>query len=189
MQNPAFTSPDNKLQHLRFKVGVVVWTLRSLAGAYALWVLYQILRPLYQTDTFLQRLGSYWQRELMAAAPWQIQSAAALNGLVWVLLLLAIACVWKASAHLLDAQDVGTQASGWLRKGAWAGLGCLGLGILSRPLISQLYTLHLPAELQLWRWDFYPSDLLNAVLCFALLLLGYLMAWTADIAEENKGFV
>jgi len=189
MQSQVFSSPDNKLQHLRFKVSAVVWSMRSVATLYALWVLYQILRPLHQTDSFLLGLGQYWQRELISAAPWQYHSAVALNMALWALLLLAIACVWKAAGHLLGTQDVSAQTSDWLRKGAWAGLWSVGLGILCRPLLSHLYTLHLPVEQQLWRWDFYPSDLLNAMLCFALLLLGYLMAWTAEIAEENKGFV
>ena len=63
------------------------------------------------------------------------------------------------------------------------------LSILTRPFVSYLYTLHLPSESQLWLWNINPSDLLGLLICGALLMLSYLMAWMSEIAEENKAFV
>jgi cell division protein FtsX len=82
-----------------------------------------------------------------------------------------------------------TISSNWLQRGAWAGLGCAMLGIVTRPLWSYLVTLHLPPQSQLWNWEMHPSDLLGLLICGVLLMLSYLMAWMSEIAEENKAFV
>jgi hypothetical protein len=63
------------------------------------------------------------------------------------------------------------------------------LTILTRPFISYLYTLHLPAPSQLWLWNIKPSGLLGLLICGVLLMLSYLMAWMSEITEENKAFV
>jgi cell division protein FtsX len=102
---------------------------------------------------------------------------------------MAIVCWWLASRHLLRDMSLNAASSIWLRRGAWLGLACAVLSILTRPFISYLYTLHLPAPSQLWLWNTNPNDLLGLLICGVLLMLSYLMAWMSEIAEENKAFV
>ena len=174
---------------LRSKVITVIWSLRIVACVYTAWVFWLIVRPLRRTPAFLERLGNYWQRDMSAAQDWQVWSVVTLDLALWSLLPLAIVCWWLASRHLLRDMSMGTQSSTWLRRGAWAGLICTVLSILTRPSISYLYTLHLPAESRLWLWNINPSDLLGLLICGVLLMLSYLMAWMSEIAEENKAFV
>lgn len=174
---------------LRRKVITVIWSLRIVACVYTAWVFWLIVRPLRRTPAFLERLGNYWQRDMSAAQDWQVWSVVTLDLALWSLLPLAIICLWLASRHLLRDMSMTIQSSTWLRRGAWAGLICTALSILTRPFVSYLYTLHLPAESRLWLWNVNPSDLLGLLICGVLLMLAYLMAWMSEIAEENKAFV
>lgn len=174
---------------LRRKVVTVIWSLRIVACVYTAWVFWLIVRPLRRTPAFLERLGNYWQRDMSAVQDWQVWSVVTLDLALWSILLAAIACLWVASRHLLSDMSLTATASTWLRRGAWAGLACTVLGILTRPFISYLYTQHLPAPSQLWLWNINPSDLLGLLICGVLLMLSYLMAWMSEIAEENKAFV
>lgn len=119
----------------------------------------------------------------------QVWSVVMLDMALWSLLPAAIVCWWLASRHLMRDMSLSATSSTWLIRGAWAGLVCTVLRVLTRPFISYLYTLHLPVELQLWLWNTTPSDLLGLLICGVLLMLSYLMAWMSEIAEENKAFV
>lgn len=174
---------------LRRKITLVIWALRGLSSVYTLWVLWRVLRPLHDSSDHLSLLGQYWQRDLTAAAPWQLWSAVGLNFALWLMLLAAVLCVWQASRHLLQDMGISPATSVWLKRGAWAGLICTVLGILVSPLMSQIYTLHLPADLRLWKWTLQPNMLMDIMTCGVLLMLSYLMAWTSEVAEENKAFV
>ena len=187
--NSSITPSAERHAQLRRKVATVIWTLRVLASIYTLWVLLHILHPLQDPSEFLHKVGSYWQRDLNAGASWQLGSAVGLNLSLWFLLLAAVICLWQATQHLLRDMGLSTITSSWLQRGAWAGLGCAVLGIVTRPLWSYLVTLHLPPQSQLWNWEIHPSDLLGLLICGVLLMLSYLMAWMSEIAEENKAFV
>jgi hypothetical protein len=187
--NTSTSLASNHHADLRRKVITVIWSLRIVACVYTAWVFWLIVRPLRRTPAFLERLGNYWQRDISAAQDWQVWSVVTLDLALWSLLPVAIVCWWLASRHLLRDMSMGPQSSTWLRRGAWAGLICTVLSILTRPIISYLYTLHLPAESRLWLWNINPSDLLGLLICGVLLMLAYLMAWMSEIAEENKAFV
>lgn len=174
---------------LRRKVIAVIWSLRVMAGIYTAWEFWLIVRPLRDSQAFLERLGNYWHRDMSAAQAEQIWRVVALDLALWFILLAAMVCWWLASRHLLRDMSMSATASAWLRRGAWAGLACTVLSILTRPLHSYLYTQHLPAESQLWLWNTNPSDLLGLLIGGVLLMLSYLMAWMCEIAEENKAFV
>ena len=176
-------------KELRRKVMAVIWSLRVVACVYTAWVFWLIIRPLRDTQAFLQRLGNYWQRDMSAAQDWQVWSVVTLDLALWALLPLAIVSWWLASKHLLRDMTLTAASSTWLRRGAWVGLGCAVLGIATRPLWSYLVTLHLTPQSQLWNWEMHPSDLLGLLICGVLLMLSYLMAWMSEIAEENKAFV
>jgi hypothetical protein len=174
---------------LRRKVIAVIWSLQIVACIYTAWVFWVIVRPLRNAKAFLQRVGNYWQRDMSAAQDWQVWSVVSLDLALWSLLPVAIVCGWLASQHLLRDMSMSTQSSTWLRRGAWAGLVCAVLTIVTRPFISYLYTLHLSADSQLWLWNITPSDLMGMLISGVLLMLAYLMAWMSEIAEENKAFV
>ena len=188
MNSTTSLSPIHQAE-LRRKIITVIWSLRIVACIYTAWVFWLIVRPLQDTQAFLQRVGNYWQRDMSAAQNWQVWSVVTLDLALWSLLPVAIVCWWLASKHLLRDMSLNTTSSTWLRRGAWAGLICSVLSILTRPFISYLYTLHLPLPSQLWLWNNNPSDLLGLLICGVLLMLSYLMAWMSEIAEENKAFV
>ena len=174
---------------LRRKVIAVIWSLRIVACVYTAWVFWLIVRPLRDSEGFLSLLGHYWQRDLKDINLWQIWSAVSLNLILWLLLLVSVICIWQASRQLLQDMSIGPITRTWLQRGAWTGLSSTLLGIAISPFMSFLYTLHLPTELQLWRWEVQPNDLMDTLICGILLMLSYLMAWMSEIAEENKAFV
>jgi hypothetical protein len=174
---------------LRRKVVTVIWSLRIVACVYTAWVFWLIIRPLRDSSEFLSQLGHYWQRDLNTVAHWQIWSVVSINLILWLLLCVAVICIWQASRQLIRDMSIGPVTSTWFQRGAWAGLCSALLGMAIRPFMSYLYTLHLPTELQLWRWEVHPNDLMDLLICGVLLMLSYLMAWMAEIAEENKAFV
>ena len=189
MDQTANTTPALPHAPLRRKITIVIWALRTLGSIYVVWVLWLILKPLRDTGPFLQRLSTYWQRDLSSAMPWQIGSVVVLDLLLWLLLPLVVTSWWKASQELLRDMTLNQATSDWLRKGAWAGLSCTVLSILTRPLTPYLYTFHLPAADRLWLWNVGPSDILGLVVSSVLLMLSYLTVWMSEIAEENKAFV
>jgi hypothetical protein len=75
---------------------------------------------------------------------------------------------------------------------AWAGwFGALSqfLSFLIRPMQSYLMTAHLAASEQVFKWAFYPQDILSTLLCGVILCFAYLITWAVDVAEENRAFV
>lgn len=182
-------APAHAHAGLRNKVEAVVWALRVMGGIYVLWMLWLILRPLRGTEQFLQRLGAYWQRDLSAAQTWQIGGVLLLDLCLWLLLPMVVSCWWKASQLLLRDMSLSQATSNWLRRGAWAGVSCTVLSVLTRPLTPYLYTFHLPASERLCLWNVNPSDILGLMVSSILLMLSYLIVWMSEIAEENKAFV
>lgn len=182
--NPAFLHVS-----LRRKVQTVIWALRAMGGVYVLWVLWLILRPLRGTEQFLQRLGTYWQRDLSAVQSWQIGVVVMLDICLWLLLPMVVSCWWKASQVLLRDMGLSSITGDWLRRGAWVGLSCTVLSVLTRPITPYLYTVHLPTHERLWLWNVNPGDILGLAVSTILLMLSYLMVWMSEIAEENKAFV
>lgn len=172
---------------LQRKITTVIWVLRSLALVYTLWVLQHISGPVLDSADFLQKVGRYWNKDLLSAATWQLWAAIALNFVLWLGLALAVACFWQASVHLLRDMGVSSPCGKCLRWGAWCGLCAALLSIATRPVWSYLLTLHL--EKPLLQWQVLPTDLLGLMVCGALLLLSYLVIWISEIAEENKAFV
>lgn len=189
MSLPVSILPATSHVDLHRKVTTVIWSLRGLGCVYAAWVLWLILRPLRRTEVFVQRLGAYWQRDLTGAQPWQIGSVVLLDLCLWLLLLAVVISWWKASKLLLRDMSLSEATSEWLRRGAWAGLSCTALSVLTRPITPYLYSFHLPPAERLWLWNVGPSDVLGLVVSSVLLMLSYLMLWMREIAEENKAFV
>lgn len=179
----------NTPANLRRKIQMLIWALRAMGLLYVVWVFWLIIRPWRHSDVFLQRIGTYWQRDLSASEPWQIGAVVVIDLCLWLLLPIVVACWWKASALLLHDMGLSEAASHWLRRGAWFGMSCTALSVLSRPLTPYLYTVHLPEADRLWLWNVNPSDILGLMLSCVLLMLSYLMVWMAQIAEENKAFV
>lgn len=107
----------------------------------------------------------------------------------WLLLLLSVVCCWKALGVLVREYTFTPRMARLLTLGGWLGGACLLLAVLSRPVNSYLITWHLPAAEQVFKWNFYPQDVMSAMLCGSLLCLGYIIAWAQEIAEENRGFV
>lgn len=142
------------------------------------------LHPTHQTDL----------RRKVATVIWSLRIVAFVYT-AWVFWLIVRplrrtpAFLERLGNHWQRDMSLTATASTWLRRGAWAGLICTVVSILTRPFITYLYTQHLPSESQLWLWNINPSDLLGMLICGVLLMLSYLMAWMSEIAEENKAFV
>lgn len=189
MPTSGLTTKTSAQTQLHSKVRAVIWTLRALGGIYVTWVLWLIFRPLRATESFLSSLGTYWHRDLSGVQHWQILSVVLLDLCLWLLLPIVVVSWWKASQLLLRDMGMSQATSDWLRRGAWAGLTCTVLSVLTRPLTPYLFTFHLPADDRLWLWHVNPGDILGLMVSSVLLMLSYLMVWMSEIAEENKAFV
>lgn len=163
--------------------------LRLLSALYAAWVLLRIVQWWTDGDKVIKHMGLYLERDLSALTPSPRLLAMALDLAAWLLLLAAVVVCWKALGHLIRQHTFTYPMARLLTQAGWLGVLCEALTLLIRPLQSYLMTAHLPVAQQVFKWAFYPQDLLGTLLCGVLLCFAYLIAWAQDIAEENRGFV
>jgi hypothetical protein len=184
-----FTANDLSRVTSKTKLFWLAQGLRALSAAYALWVLLRIVLWWTDADSVIQNMGRYLGHDLSALQTSPRLLAMALDLGAWLLLLAAVVCCWKSLGHLIKEQTFTHQMARLLALGGWLGALCQGLTLLLRPLQTWLLTAHLPVAEQVFKWAFYPQDLLSALLCGVLLCFAYLISWAVDIAEENRSFV
>ena len=190
LQPQEISQPDSSRNSVaQAKIYGLVQVLRFVSFSYVVWILFQILRPWYAPERFISQLSRYWERNLASAHPWQLSAGVLLNLGLWSLLVISVVFYWRAMGRLLKDMAFTSKVGALFMRGAWFGMACEALSVATRPLLSYVLTLHLPAEQQLFRWDVYPNDLLATILCFVLLIFAYLFAWMVEIADENRGFV
>lgn len=173
----------------RAKLLGVAWLLRALSACYAAWSLARILGWWTDADLVIKNLGRFFARDLSALVSGQRMIALALDLGAWLILLGAVVCCWKALGCLMKDHAFTNQAVKLLAWGGWLGAASQLLAMLMRPVQSYVMTYHLPASEQLFKWSFYPQDLLGLMLCATLICFAYLLTWAVEIADENKAFV
>jgi hypothetical protein len=173
----------------RLKLFWLVQVLRVLSVSYAAWSLYRMVSWWTDEQSVVKNMGRYLGRDLSALASGQRMAALLLDLALWLLLAAAVACCWKMLGYLQRDSAFSAQGARWLAWGGWLGAACQLLSVLTRPLHSYLLTAHLAAAEQVFKWSFFPADLLGTMLCVVIIAFAYLMSWAVEIAEENKGFV
>ena len=173
----------------RAKLFGVAWLLRLLSASYAIWSLVRIVGWWTDADLVIKNLGRFWARDLSALSGSQRMVAMALDLGVWLLLLAAVVCCWKALGLVLKAHAFTHQAVRFLAWGGGLGAASQLAALLMRPVQSWVVTSHLPASEHLLKWAFYPQDLLGLMLCGTILCFACLLTWAVEIADENKAFI
>jgi len=179
--DPPPTPALRKLQRLAH-------VLRAVSAGYAVWVLWRILTWWLDADKVLRDYSSFLGKDLSGMADWQRLAALTVDSVAWALLALAVAHCWKFLNFLTQATRW-TDASLHITRCAWFAIACESITELTRPVQSLLMTIHLPANEQVWTWNFRTVDMLAILFCVALLMFAYVFAWTVEIAEENRSFV
>jgi hypothetical protein len=173
----------------RVKLFWLAQLLRVLSGSYAAWVLVRIVQWWTDAEKVTKNMGAYLARDLSGLPTGARLLAMALDLGAWLLLLAAVVCCWKSLAHLLKEHTFSHPMARLLTVAGWLGALCELLTLLIRPLQSYLMTAHLAGPEQVFKWAFYPQDLLGTLLCGVIICFAYMIAWAVDIAEENRGFI
>lgn len=173
----------------RVKLFWLAQLLRVLSGSYTAWVLVRIVQWWTDSERVVKNMGGYLARDLSGLPVSARLLAMALDLGAWLLLLAAVVCAWKSLGHLQKEHTFSHPMARLLTWAGWLGALCQLLTLLIRPLQTYLMTAHLPATEQVFKWAFYPQDLLGILLCGVILCFAYLISWAVDIAEENRGFV
>lgn len=163
--------------------------LRGLSASYAVWVLVRVLQWWTDSEKVIKNMGLYLGRDLSALPANARMTAMALDLSAWLLLLAAVVCCWKSLGYLIKDHSFSHRMARLLTWAGWLGALCQLLALLIRPMQTYLLTAHLAASEQIFKWAFYPQDLLSTMLCGMLLCFAYLIAWAVDVAEENRGFI
>lgn len=163
--------------------------LRFLSASYAAWVLIRVVSWWMDSDRVIKNMGVYLERDLSNVPTSSRIMAMALDLGVWLLLLVAVVCCWKSLGHLIREHTLSHKMAQLLSWAGWLGIACQVLTIVARPVQTYWITAH-PAESEhVFKWGFYPQDLLTVMLCSVILSFSYLIIWAEDIAEENRGFI
>ena len=163
--------------------------LRGLSVSYAAWVLVRVVHWWTDSEKVIKNMGLYLGRDLSVLPASARMTAMAIDLSVWLLLMVAVVCCWKSLGYLTREHSFSHRMARLLTWAGWLGALCQLLALLMRPMQTYLLTAHLAASEQIFKWAFYPQDLLSTMLCGMLLCFAYLIAWAVDVAEENRGFI
>lgn len=177
------------LSAARAKLFWLAQVLRGLSASYAVWVLVRVVQWWTDSEKVIKSMGLYLGRDLSMLPASARMIAMALDLGAWLLLLAAVVCCWKSLGYLMKEHSFSGQMARLLAWAGWLGALCQLLVLLIRPMQSFLLTAHLATPEQVFKWAFYPQDILSAMLCGVLLCFAYLIAWAVAIAEENRGFI
>jgi hypothetical protein len=183
------TLPGNQTELTRKKIKWVVSAIQLLSFAYCIWVLWYVTEPILRADYFKAVVERGWHIPMAQVNDWQLVAFSLIDTVEWLFLCTAVFYCWKALAMLKGTSINYISLSQSLRIGAWFAVLTQVIALLDRPLKSLCMSWHLEDSQHLVRWSFYPNDLLLFLLCFTLLGFAYVMTWTAEISEENKGFI
>jgi hypothetical protein len=197
MMNQIATAPtadlsdDPKLYRLRREIGWICQILRLASPIFAIWVLFLIARNWSDVALINQAYGRFLQRDLSGIEPWQQVAAFGVEFTVWLFTALACYSIWRLFSLFRSGAVLTLGAALWLRRIAVYGMVSEIIAILSRPLMSVIATLHLPAgqNSRIVNIFFTPSDLALLLLLFVVLALAHVQKSAAEIASEHSQFV
>jgi hypothetical protein len=173
----------------RVKLLWLAQVLRMLSVCYAVWMLARIVLWWTDAEKVVKNMGLYLARDLSALPDSARMLAMTLDLGVWLLLLTAVVCCWRSLGYLVRERTFSYPMARLLTRAGWLGVLCELIALFFRPVQSYLMTAHLAAPEQVFKWAFYPQDLLGTLLCGVIICFAYMIAWAVDIAEENRGFI
>jgi hypothetical protein len=182
---------DARIANLRKKIGWICHSVRIAALAYAIWVIYALTAYWSDAAAINDSYGRLLRRDLSEIAPWQQATAFGVNFAIWLVAAVACYSAWRLFSIYLEGKIFTVDAAIWLERLALYGAISEGLGIVTRPLISVILTLHFPADQQQRSVSVFiqPDDLAIMLLLFGLLALAHIQKVAAEIAGENAQFV
>jgi hypothetical protein len=184
-------SPHALETALRRRIDWICQITRVSAALYALWALYNLIA--YWTDVAAidAHHGRMLDKDLSQIEPWQQASAFALQFGIWLLAAYACYSAWRLFTLYLDGRIFTPDSALWLRRIALFGLIAQTLDIVTRPVLSVLLTLHLPAGQNLRLISVYlvPNDLALLFLLFGLLALAHIQKTAAEIVADTAQII
>jgi len=176
---------------LRGKIEWICQSVRFAALGYALWTLYINVSFWGDLDAIKNVYGRFLQRDLSGLEPWQQAAAFGLHFFIWLLAAYACYCAWRLFSAYLQGDIFSPRSVLWLRRLALWGLAAQLLGIVVRPLVSVIMTMHFPADQKLRIVNVFaqPEDLSTLLLLFGLLALAHIQKTAAEIADDHARIV
>lgn len=171
------------------KLNWLAQALRLLSALYAIWVLVRIFRWWTNSELVIKNMGQFLGRDLTDLSVHSRMMAMTLDLVAWLLLLAAVVYCWRSLGYLIQEHALSRRMAQHLTQASWLGGLCQILSLAARPVQTYLMTSHLPVVDQVFKWTFYPQDLLSFMLCGVIACFAYLIYWAEDIAEENRGFI
>jgi hypothetical protein len=186
------SSPANaQLSALRKKIGWICQSVRFAALAYAAWVIYLLVTYWSDTAAINEGYGRLLRKDLSGVALWQQAAAFGVNFAVWMLAAIACYSAWRLFTTYKEGNIFTLEAALWLRRLAVYGVAAQSLGVLTRPLISVILTMHFPAgqKQRIVNIFLQPDDLAILLLLLGFLALAHIHKTAAQIAGEHAQFV
>lgn len=190
LENIALSTPrELGLGTARTKLFWLAQGLRILSVSYVAWTLLRVVQWWTDSEKVMKDMGRHLGRDLSALTDGARMMAMALDLGDWLLLLAAAVCGWRSLGYLIKQLSFSHSMARLLAWAGWFGAFSQFLSFLIRPMQSYLMTAHLAASEQVFKWAFYPQDILSTLLCGVILCFAYLITWAVDVAEENRAFV
>ncbi len=183
------TSNNKATNNARTKLRWTGHGLQLMAVTYSLWVLIQILMWWTDSERVIHNMGAYLQRDLSQLPSSSRMMALGLDLTLWSVLVIAVIFCWRSLGEIMQEHAFTPTAIQRLNWGAWTGIACELLSVLSRPIHTYWLTAHLPVSEQVSKWQFNAHDLLSLLLCGVILLTSYLLTWTQEIQADNRSFI
>ncbi len=187
VHSPADTPPS--VAALRRRIGTLCQILRAAAPLYAIWVL--ILLAIHWSDS--AAVARAWSHLLNVPLPevpaFQRVAGFLIQMVSWSLLVGACVNLWMLFSGFLVGRVFTVDAALTLRRLALFGLAAEAFDMASRPILSILVTIHLPAGARHIGVFFQPNDLLNLMFLGGLLALAHVFKTAAEIAEDHAAIV
>jgi hypothetical protein len=179
------------VEAVRREIGWICQLVRYAALAYAVWVLFLIVRLHGSAEALDRVYGRMLQRDLSGVEAWQRAAAFSVTFTIWLATASACYCAWRLFTNYLRDDIFALDSALWLRRLALFGVVAQTLDMLARPLVSVILTLHFPAgeKARIVNIFFQPTDVAILLLLLGLLALAHIQKTAAAIARENAQFV
>jgi hypothetical protein len=180
-----------RISILRKKIVWLCQSVRVMAAAYAIWVLYLLTDYWSDVEAINNGYGRALHRDLSGLEPWQQGAAFAVNFGIWLFAAAACYSAWRLFSVYIEGKIFTLESATWLQRLALFGVIAQALGVVTRPLMSVILTLHFPAGQQqrIVSIFFQPDDLAILLLLLGLLALAHIQKTAAEIAGEHAQFV
>jgi hypothetical protein len=176
-------------EELRHRIGWLCKLIRLAALAYAGWILFVVLRHWLDADVAIRTYGAWLRADLSGMTLWQRLVGLAIHFGIWILAALACFSVWRLFSGYLRGQIFTVDAAVWLGRIGSFGIAAELLDIATRPLVTGLVTLHLPAGQRHMAFSFNPNDLLILLFLIGFVALAHVFKTAAEIADDAAQIV